>query len=622
MILQHHFRSLALICLLFISTSAFADSVAGHGPAPLDFTPNGTQPGLQVQLDAPDTCSTCHGEAFDPNDASFIAHSTWSGSMMANATRDPLFWAALDVANNDVPGSGDFCLRCHTPSGWFGGRVSKTGIPATPTVDGTNGCLLTGSLTDSDSKGNDFSGLTCHFCHRADESGPQGQPAVIGNANLWIDDSTQCETPDGGSYFGPCRKGPYDYTPGAGVGTPPHGWEHSSYLGSSEFCGSCHNVSTPDSSAGPLKTLILPDGSDSGIPFPIERTYTEWKLSSFGDPLFASGFEDTAPVLPNVVSELRSCQDCHMRSSADVNARACVFEPAGSRTNNLPVHEFVGANNWIPRILRDEYGLERTAAFNRTIGWAEEMLSQRSATIDTTIQSFAGPGNPLVARVRVTNLSGHKLPTGYSEGRRMWLNLRVTDGNGATVYESGAYDAATGVLTTDPQIKIYEVLQGQWNLNGNSTCDVADSGGRKLFHFVLNNCVAKDNRIPPAGFRGGNDLEVRPVAYTYPEVSPGVLQHWDDTTYTVPVPPGTVLPLTVNATLRFQIASKDYIEFLRDEAVENNFQTENQMCNRSSTVGPGDQTRAHYMFDLWQQYDRSPPFNMVSDSATTQAIQP
>jgi hypothetical protein len=620
--LQHRLCMVAFLLLLMASAGAKAGTASGHGPAPIDFTPNGTQPLLQVPLDAPDTCSSCHGDGFDPGDASFIAHSTWSGSMMANATRDPLFWAALDVANNDVPGVGDYCLRCHTPSGWLGGRVSKTGVPGAPVVNGENGCLLEGSLTDMDSAGNDFSGLTCHFCHRADESGPQGQATMIGNANLWIDDTTQCNTPDGGSYFGPCRKGPYDYVAGAGIPAPPHGWEHSSYLGSSEFCGACHDVSTPDSSAGPLKTLILEDGTDSGIPFPIERTFSEWRASSFADPMFRDGFEGSATSAPEQVGNDRSCQDCHMRSSQDANARACVFEAPGSRTNDLPVHEFVGANTWIPRILRDEYGLGRVAAFNRTIAWAEEMLSSRSATVETTVQSFAGPGNPLVARVRVTNLSGHKLPTGYSEGRRMWLNLVVTDGNGAPIFESGAYDPATGVLTEDAQIKVYEILQGQWNLNGNSSCDVDDGNGRKLFHFALNNCVVKDNRIPPAGFRGGNDLEIKPVGYTYPEVSPGVLAHWDDSTYNVPVPPGTPLPLTVTATLRFQIASKEYIEFLRDEAVEHSFPSENQMCNRTSTVGPGEQTRAHYMFDLWQQYDRSPPVDMGADSATTAANQP
>lgn len=607
--------ALALLCLALILASGLVLATP-RGSPPIDFTPNGTQPLLQVGLEEPDACASCHGAFFDPGDAEFTPHATWSGSMMANATRDPLFWAALDVANNDVPGVGDYCLRCHTPSGWFGGRVRKTGNLSSPLTDGENGCELSGSLTDFDTKGNDFVGLSCHFCHRASETGPLGQPAQIGNANLWIDDSLECNTADGGSFFGPCRKGPYSYQPGGGIAAPPHGWEHSSYLGSSLFCGACHDVTTPDSSVGPLKTLILGDGTDTGVPFPIERTYSEWLASDYADPIFAYGHEGAAPAVP-AGTKGETCQSCHMRNSQSENARACVFELPGSRTDDLPVHEFVGANTWIPRILRDEYGLGREAAFNRTIAWAEEMLADRSASVETFIDAFTGAGGNLSARVRVTNLSGHKLPTGYSEGRRMWLHLRVSDNNGNTVFESGAYDPATAVLSQDAQLKVYEVLQGQWNRNGNSTCDVDDGNGRKLFHFVLNNCVAKDNRIPPLGFRGGSSLEMRPVNYSYPEVSPGVLAHWDDTSYTVAVPPGTPLPLTVTASLRFQIASKEYIDFLRDEAVLQGFPSENLMCDRESTVGPADQSRGAYMHQLWQDYDKAPPVTMGSASAKT-----
>ena len=107
----------------------------------------------------------------------------------------------------------------------------------------------------------------------------------------------------------------------------------------------------------------------------------------------------------------------------------------------------------------------------------------------------------LPVTVRVTNLSGHKLPTGYGEGRRMWVNLQVRDDGDNLIYESAAYDAGTGTLTEDPEAKVYEVLQGQWNLNGGNTCDVFDDSPmpRHLFHFALNDCVAKDNRIPPLG---------------------------------------------------------------------------------------------------------------------------
>lgn len=65
-----------------------------------------------------------------------------------------------------------------------------------------------------------------------------------------------------------------------------------------------------------------------------------------------------------------------------------------------------------------------------------------------------------IARVRVINESGHKLPTGYPEGRRMWLNLKAYDDNNMLLFESGAYDPATAVLTQDAQLKVYEARLG------------------------------------------------------------------------------------------------------------------------------------------------------------------
>jgi len=41
--------------------------------------------------------------------------------------------------------------------------------------------------------------------------------------------------------------------------------------------------------------------------------------------------------------------------------------------------------------------------------------------------------------LKVINLTGHKLITGYPEGRRMWLNIRWQDVEGALLREDGAY---------------------------------------------------------------------------------------------------------------------------------------------------------------------------------------
>lgn len=310
-----------------------------------------------------------------------------------------------------------------------------------------------------------------------------------------------------------------------------------------------------------------------------------------------------------------------MPKSPSPDAFACQQNQEGSRAGNLPVHEFVGANVWMLNVIKNLYGaaIGRTTEIDNTIARTLDMLQNRSATLAVSLDPFGGAGQSLVARVRVTNLSGHKLPTGYSEGRRMWLNVQARDANGALVFESGAYDAATAVLTEDAQVKVYEVQQGIWNGTTN-TCEIKDALERKTFHFVLNNCIAKDNRIPPLGFTGAQDLEIQPVNYTYPETSPGsgVLVNHDDTVYTIPVPPGTPLPVTVTARLKHQIASKEYIEFLSRQATTNNFPSENTMCApRVLTSGPRDQTRAAFMVDQWTATGKSPPVVMETATAST-----
>lgn len=542
------------------------------------FTPNGTQPPLATPILTPGDCSGCHGN-FNPN-ANIEPYPTWSGSMMANAARDPLFWAALDVANHDVAGAGDFCLRCHVPAGWLAGRSE-------PPVGSVDGCNMQGVIDEPD---NDFEGVSCHFCHRmmVNPSPPGGQQSVyFENGQYWIDDG-DCSFVGSG----PCRRGPYDY---AGVGEiePPHQWQYSAYHDGnsstqrSYICGNCHNVTSP------AETLINSSGVDTGVPFPVERTFKEWQQSVYSQPG------------PN----LESCQQCHMPDATESPVYACAFEE-NDRTGNLAIHRFVGGNAWIPGVLRDQYpNLGRTAAYNATITAATDMLQNQAASIAVTGDTVIVPGEPLDINVRVTNLTGHKLPTGYTEGRRMWIQVQVKNALTQVIWESGAYNAATGVLTLDPQIKIYRSERGVWNRNGTNQCDVTDGGGNHIFHFVLDNCIKVDNRIPPLGFTGGTNLETQPVAYSYPETSPGSgqLVNYDDTAYQIPIPPLTRGPLTVTARLYYQTASKEYVEFLRDEAVANNFPDD---CI-DRTAGTPALSRGEILYQMWTASGRGAPVTMV-----------
>ena len=295
-------------------------------------------------------------------------------------------------------------------------------------------------------------------------------------------------------------------------------------------------------------------------------------------------------------------------------AYACVFE-SNNHTGDLPVHELAGGNAWIPDVLAGEYpdlGLadELAAARDRAL----DMLRNRSATIELAVPAEP-TGGQLDIEVKVTNTSGHKLPTGYSEGRRMWIHVEARDGAGALLWETGAYDPGTGILTLDPQIKVYETKQGIWDRNGTGECDAADAMGTPIFHFVLNDCIALDNRIPPLGFTGGADLETRPVGHIYPETAPGsgILVNYDVTPYSIPIPGGTEGPVTVTAALRYQTASKEYFDFLLAESDEHGFP--NDCIPRNASPGTQDRTRAEYLAEVWNSYGKSPPVEMVTASA-------
>lgn len=568
-------------------------ALPASGAAP--YTPNATQPGITYPIlwayVLPGGCNECHGNYDTQHDIE--PFTLWSGTMMANAGRDPVFWAALDVANNDLPGVGEYCLRCHAPKAWLEGRASAG---AGPTLGDADGCALAGNIDQS--LGNDFEGVTCHLCHRMEinDSPPPGEdPNYLENAQFWIDDVV-CA--NGDPPMAPCRRGPYDYPMGGGDFPPPHEWAYSEYHTQSQFCGTCHNVTNP------VLTLIDENGADTGVPYPVERTYGEWTQSDYAVPMGPS---------------FQTCQSCHMPDGGVAGQHAC-GQGLNDRTGELPGHELVGGNAWVPGLLRDQYGstIDNGSAFDDTIARAQQML-QGAAQVTVDAPAEVGPEGTLSFSVRVTNLSGHKLPTGYNEGRRMWLHVEVEEADGDLLWESGAYDGATGILTRDAAIKVYESRRGVWNALGNDTCDYVDGAAAEVFHFVLDDCIALDNRVPPLGFTGGDDLETRPVAYSYPETSPGsgILVNYDDTDYAVPIPAGALTPLTVRATLRYQTSSKEYIEFLRNEGQSEGFSDD--CITRSvgwSWPPPGDpMQRGEFLHYLWDNGTKSAPVDMASEEA-------
>jgi hypothetical protein len=335
----------------------------------------------------------------------------------------------------------------------------------------------------------------------------------------------------------------------------------SDALAASRLCGSCHNVDNPllswnENPPGGGPAQYWPNDMDAAAPsferadlFPVERTFDEWLNSAYASGgVYAPQFAGAKP--SGVVA---SCQDCHM--VRQVGVAADLFDPVYRNcdtTGCLPAHVFVGGNAWVPKILQDtRWRLSSPGdapALNQTAAEAQSML-RRAASIELDVIE---QGGQIVATVRVINETGHKLPTGYPEGRRMWLNVQAFDDAGNLIFESGSYDAATGILTEDTAVKIYEVKQG---LTPEMAALVGLDAGA-TFHFALNNTTYKDNRIPPRGFTTAayDRPGLRPIGASYADG-----QYWDDTEYVLPPEAARVV-----VTLYYQLASKEYVDFLRE----------------------------------------------------------
>jgi hypothetical protein len=202
--------------------------------------------------------------------------------------------------------------------------------------------------------------------------------------------------------------------------------------------------------------------------------------------------------------------------------------------------------------------------------------------------------------LKITNLTGHKLISGYPEGRRMWVNIKWYGVSNNLLREDGAYgplevtlDGAAQIVNTlldlnGTNTKIYEAhmaMTQEWASQlldlgysasmplsfdreaGNVSYTLGDLANQtpgsyhETFHFVLNNHVAADNRIPPYGFsyneaRSRNSLPVPAEQYGSP--GPGGTYHYYDT---LPLnPPSGAVYATIQ--LMYQPTSWEYIQFL------------------------------------------------------------
>ncbi len=395
-------------------------------------------------------CQLCHlsnGSIMVENGKDISPVTQWRSTMMANAAKDPLWRAKVATELAAFPQHSELiqnrCTVCHTPAGH-----TQSFFDGDSTYD----------LSQLDTNAMHRDGVTCTVCH-------QVQPENLGTPQSY---SGGYEITDARLIFGPYQ----DPLPGPMLNHVNYTPSFGAHVNSSELCATCHTLFTPTLDAA---------GNIIGE-FPEQTPYIEWKNSFYGQTGSAT------------------CQACHMRTS--LQSQDISSMPPWHQVMREPYyqHIFVGANVTMLELLRDhaeEIGVTALSAhFDSTIAETRRSLENLTCQIDLSLQNT---GDSTLAHVTLTNLTGHKLPTGIPL-RRMWIHLIAQNESGATVFESGnwtdageivgyddSFEPHHDIVTAQDQVQVYEAVPG-------------DNESRRTWKLLRAATHLKDNRIPPLGF--------------------------------------------------------------------------------------------------------------------------
>jgi hypothetical protein len=455
---------------------------------------------------------SCHNGIITPRAEDISFGTSWRPSMMANSARDPYWQAGVRRETLIHPTAQaaieNECAACHMPMARFEAKAADrlepvfAHLPASRKTDPASLLAL--------------DGVSCSMCHQIQDSNLGQRSSFV--AGFIVDTKT------------PLGKrpafGPYDVDAGrqslmrSSARFIP---TMAAHIRKPELCATCHTLLTEalDSAGKVIGEL------------PEQVPYLEWKHSAYAGA--------------------RTCQSCHMPA---LETNVPITGVLGQPRSEVARHIFLAGNFFMPivfKLSRLDLGVtalpqDLDAAVQRTVEHLE------TATAEVSVESLELREGRLEARVRVSNLAGHKLPSAYPS-RRAWLHFKVCDGNGSLIFESGrlnpdgsisgndndaaanAYEPHYDRVDSPDQVQVYEAIM---------------AGPDDQVTTVLLTAVRylKDNRLLPDGFLKGTadgDIAVRGGAAEDGNFSGG----GDRVTYSVGLG-GSAGPFRVQAELWYQ----------------------------------------------------------------------
>ncbi len=347
--------------------------------------------------------------------------------------------------------------------------------------------------------------------------------------------------------------------------------KHNPFIQSSRMCATCHVINLPvvDWPLGRTPPGVKAPPADEvrqlldseknphfqGFAHRIEQaTYLEWLNSSYQDEFGRT-------------EQSRSCQDCHMPKGYEspdgevsidqIATKIAVLQdqeypevdhkiPSAEhrvafRKQGFRRHTFQGLNVFLLELFRqfdDVLGVRlpdyETGVEGVHFAIDNYVQNARKNTATVEILNVETAGQTLAADVRVTNLTGHRLPSGVGF-RRLWIEFLLIDsthGRDRVIWASGQTNGA-GVLvgadgkvlpseffsevtragrreqahqphhrliSSPDQVQIYEEL-------------TQDAAGRFTTSFLHRARDVKDNRLLPAGWKAAGPDPSMPAAF-------------------------------------------------------------------------------------------------------------
>jgi hypothetical protein len=534
-------------------------------------------------------------------------YGEWRWSPMGLAGRDPIFHAQLESeiayltkSRPEMEGAiVDLCFSCHGAMGErqlaldSGGKERFT--PAMVDVRSLRDPRFEYGALARD-------GVSCAVCHHVASTTGESVMRFIAEHS-----TGRFRYTPAAELTGPFEK-PVTIPMSNSLGVKP---VHDRYTKNPRLCGTCHAIDLP---------ILDATGTEHATSFE-QATYLEWLNSAYENEID-----------PARHPAAKTCQDCHMKGELHgvaIQTQVAAVEddkyPAADhrapnaelavplRASGYARHQLQGLNVFLLALFdqwSDELGV-RTCDYMASgcsgkqpasgIPFAMRSFLAQAASETARLEvssptvaapSGTGTATTLTADVTVTNLTGHRFPSGVSF-RRAFLDFVVRDrATGSVLFESGRTNSIGALvdmdgrvlpaerngssgpggrafqphfwspgapITRSDQVEIYEEL-------------LQDADGDFTTSFVRQDIHFKDNRILPLGWRrSGPDLaefQGRPLEATWPKRT-GDDPHYADplgargqsaVRYTVPVPAGTAPGgVTVTAQLYYQAMPPYYL---------------------------------------------------------------